>query len=639
MDIKIYPLGAGREVGRSCLIITINNYRIMLDCGVHMGYNDERKFPEFQRLIKKFKKTQIEEKEKEKEKQQETLNNNNNNTNNNINTTYKFVDKKNNNQDYSNVVDLLIISHFHLDHCGALPFFTELLGYKGPILCSQPTKAILPVTLEDFRKVMSEYKGQMSILKPEQIKNCVSKIETIEINETRIYKNDIKVTCFYAGHVLGACMFLIDVNGNRVTYTGDCNTIIDRHLSGAYMPKIYPDILMTETTYGDKIRQTKRIREREFIKKIEETLSRGGKVLIPIFALGRAQELCILIDSYWKRTNNKAPIYFIGPMAQKVNFYYKLFQNWMNPAVKSVFTQRNVFDFKFVQQSDKNLGDADIPMVIFATPGMLHGGFSLNLFKKMAPKTKNCVIIPGYCSPGTVGNKILNGEKKVEIDGETIDVNCEVFYMSFSAHADQKGLLQLVNNIEPKNLVLVHGDFEAMKKFKETCQKQINAKIIMPENKENVTFNECFKYEQIGMKRDLVKIIESLEKVKSNKNKSININSIIYDKKNNLIGLKKIKMFHKQNNKITNRINIILKNEDALDIFINIIKIKEKKCYNDFINLTEKKILNYSINDTEDGNKKICFEYQYNPNTLDGNVINEKCLDVIKSFQLINKAI
>ena len=380
MDIKIYPLGAGREVGRSCIIITINNYRIMLDCGVHMGYNDARKFPEFQRLIKKFKKSQTE----DKEKSQETSN-----INNNINDTYKFVDKKNNNQDYSNIVDLLIISHFHLDHCGALPFFTELLGYKGPILCSQPTKAILPVTLEDFRKVMSDYKGEGSILKPEQIKNCVSKIETIEINETRIYKNDIKVTCFYAGHVLGACMFLIDVNGNRVTYTGDCNTIIDRHLSGAYMPKIYPDILMTETTYGDKNRPTKRIREREFIKKIEETLSRGGKVLIPIFALGRAQELCILIDSYWKRTNNKAPIYFIGPMAQKVNFYYKLFQNWMNPAVKSAFTQRNVFDFKFVQQSDKNLGDADIPMVIFATPGMLHAwGVQSQFVQKDGPKIK-----------------------------------------------------------------------------------------------------------------------------------------------------------------------------------------------------------------------------------------------------------
>ena len=108
MDIKIYPLGAGREVGRSCLIITINNYRIMLDCGVHMGYNDARKFPEFQRLIKKIKKSQFDEKDKDKEKSQETSN-----TNNNINDTYKFVDKKNNNQDYSNIVDLLIISHFH----------------------------------------------------------------------------------------------------------------------------------------------------------------------------------------------------------------------------------------------------------------------------------------------------------------------------------------------------------------------------------------------------------------------------------------------------------------------------------------------------------------------------------------------
>jgi hypothetical protein len=292
-----------------------------------------------------------------------------------------------------------------------------------------------------------------------------------------------------------------------------------------------------------------------------------------------------------------------------------------------------------VQQSDKNLGDAEIPMVIFATPGMLHGGFSLNMFKKIAPQSKNCVIIPGYCSPGTVGNKILNGEKKIEIDGEIYEVKCEVFYMSFSAHADQKGLLQLVNNIEPKNLMLIHGDYEAMKKFKETCQKQINAKIIMPENKENVTFNECYKYEQINMKRDLVKVLESIENIKNDKNKKININGIIYDKKNNSIGLKKIKMFQKRNNKITNKINVIMKNEDALDIFLSIIKMKEQKCYNDFNYLIDNKFLNYSIIASDNGNKKICFEYQYNPNTLDGNVLNQKCLDVIKSFQLINKAI
>ena len=619
MDIKIFPLGAGQEVGRSCLIITINGYKIMLDCGVHMGYNDERKFPEFQRLLKKFKKS-LNNEEKDASNNSNTndrYNSTNNNTNNiSNNNTYKFVDPKNA-KDYTNIVDLLIISHFHLDHCGALPFFTELLGYKGPILCSQPTKAILPVTLEDFRKVMSEYKGQISILRPEQIKNCVAKIQTIEINETRVFNKDIKVTCFYAGHVLGACMFLIDVNGNRVTYTGDCNTIIDRHLSGAYMPKIYPDVLMTETTYGDKVRETKRIREREFLKKIEETLSKGGKVLIPIFALGRAQELCILIDTYWKRTNNKAPIYFIGPMAQKVNFYYKLFQNWMNPAVKNAFTQRNVFDFKFVQQSDKSLMGVEVPMVIFATPGMLHGGFSLNMFKKIAPEAKNCVIIPGYCSPGTVGN---------------------VYYMSFSAHADQKGLLQLINNISPKNLMLIHGDFEAMKKFKETCQSQIPAKIIMPENKENVTFNESPKYEQVSISSDLLRVIETLEKTK-NKTKNINVNNIIYNETNNFLGLKKIKMFGKKNNKINNKINILLKNENAFDIFMNIIKTKEQKYYNDYIYLKENNILKHSISKSEEGEMKICFEYQYNPNKLDGNVISQKCLNVINVFQLINKVI
>ena len=154
MEIQINPLGAGQEIGRSCIIVNIKGIKIMFDCGVHMGYTDERKYPDFKRLISKYKKSE-------------------DNKNKNIKT------EKN---DYSEVVDLLIISHFHLDHCGALPYFTEILGYKNPILCSQPTKAILPVTLEDFRKVMGEYKGQNSILSPDQIKLCVNKIKTIELN-------------------------------------------------------------------------------------------------------------------------------------------------------------------------------------------------------------------------------------------------------------------------------------------------------------------------------------------------------------------------------------------------------------------------------------------------------------------------
>ena len=187
--------------------------------------------------------------------------------------------------------------------------------------------------------------------------------------------------------------------------------------------------------------------------------------MIPIFALGRAQELCILLDTHWRRTNCKIPIYFAGTMAEKANFYYKIFTNWTNNAVKNIFLEHNVFDFSFVKHGDKSVMKANTPMVIFATPGMIHGGLSLQIFKEIAPEEKNCVIIPGYCTSGTVGNKILNGERVIEIDNQNIEVKCDVYYMSFSAHADAKGILSLVKNASPKNLVLVHGDVEVMKRF------------------------------------------------------------------------------------------------------------------------------------------------------------------------------
>ena len=164
MNIKIYPLGAGHEIGRSCIIVQVNGLKVMLDCGVHMRYNDERKFPDFKKLLKKYF----------------SPSNSNNNNNNTIINEEKMQFNKNmytrvedKQHDYSSVVDLLLISHFHLDHCAALPYFTELLGYRGPILCSQPTKAILPLTLEDFRKVTGEYRGVASILTSNQIKSCI----------------------------------------------------------------------------------------------------------------------------------------------------------------------------------------------------------------------------------------------------------------------------------------------------------------------------------------------------------------------------------------------------------------------------------------------------------------------------------
>jgi len=495
MSISVKPLGAGQEVGRSCVIVKIKDIKIMFDCGVHMAFHDNRKFPDFKRIVNNYSSTS-----------NVTMNNimNDSNTfNPMIPQQVNIYQNLDNKIDYTKHIDLVIITHFHLDHCGALPYFTEICGYDGPIITSQPTKAILPLTLEDFRRIISDFRGEKSIITPDQITKCVSKVQTIEIGEEKIINKRIIVTSYYAGHVLGAGMYRVEVDGFSVIYTGDYNTASDRHLSGAYLPKLSPNILITETTYGDTIRDTKRAREREFLKKIQSTIDKGGKVLIPIFALGRAQELCILLDTHWRRTKCEVPIYFAGPMAEKANFYYKIFTNWTNSKIQNTFLERNVFEFSFVKHGDKSVTKSNQPMVIFATPGMLHGGLSMSIFKELAPDSRNCVIIPGYCTAGTLGNKILSGEKLIEIDKQMIEVKCDVYYMSFSAHADAKGLLQLIKNAAPKNVVLVHGDSEVMKKFQKSVEISLSINTVMPANLEEVYLDIYKFYYQLDMSPNL----------------------------------------------------------------------------------------------------------------------------------------
>uniref|UniRef100_A0A4W4DVE5 Integrator complex subunit 11 n=1 Tax=Electrophorus electricus TaxID=8005 RepID=A0A4W4DVE5_ELEEL len=342
-DIKVTPLGAGQDVGRSCILVSIGGKNIMLDCGMHMGYNDD--------------------------------------------------------------VD-----------------------------------------------------------------------------------DELEIKAYYAGHVLGAAMVQIKVGSESVVYTGDYNMTPDRHLGAAWIDKCRPDILITESTYATTIRDSKRCRERDFLKKVHESIERGGKVLIPVFALGRAQELCILLETFWERMNLKAPIYFSTGLTEKANHYYKLFITWTNQKIRKTFVQRNMFEFKHIKAFDRSYADNPGPMVVFATPGMLHAGQSLQIFKKWAGNEKNMVIMPGYCVQGTVGHKILNGQKKLEMEGRaTLEVKLQVEYMSFSAHADAKGIMQLIRMAEPHNILLVHGEAKKMAFLKDKIEQEFNISCYMPANGETTT--------------------------------------------------------------------------------------------------------------------------------------------------------
>ncbi len=164
-----------------------------------------------------------------------------------------------------------------------------------------------------------------------------------------------------------------------------------------------------------------------------------------------------------------------------------MFITWTSQKIKKTFVERNMFEFKHIKPFDRAYIDKPGPMVVFATPGMLHAGLSLQIFKKWAPFEQNMVIIPGYCVVGTAGNKILAGQKKLEFENkQVVEVKLAVEYMSFSAHADAKGIMQLIKNCEPRNVVLVHGENLKMDFLKTQIQKEFEIDCFKPANGETI---------------------------------------------------------------------------------------------------------------------------------------------------------
>ncbi|XP_011098501.1 cleavage and polyadenylation specificity factor subunit 3-II isoform X1 [Sesamum indicum] len=445
MVIECLVLGAGQEVGKSCVVVTINGKRIMFDCGMHMGYLDHRRYPDFSLISKSH--------------------------------------------DFTRSLSCIIITHFHLDHIGALPYFTQVCGYNGPIYMTYPTKALAPLMLEDYRKVMVDRRGEEEQFSSEHIVECMKKVTAVDLKQTIQVDEDLQIRAYYAGHVLGAAMFYAKVGDAAIVYTGDYNMTPDRHLGAAQIDRLQLDLVITESTYATTYRDSKYVREREFLKAVHKCVASGGKVLIPTFALGRAQELCMLLDDYWERMNLKVPIYFSAGLTIQANMYYKVLINWTSQKVKDTYATRNAFDFKNVLSFDRSLINAPGACVLFATPGMISGGFSLEVFKQWAPCEKNLVTLPGYCVAGTVGHKLMSAKipTQIRLDEDVqINVRCQIHQLSFSPHTDAKGIMDLVKFLSPKHVILVHGEKPKMVTLKEKIQSELGIQCYLPANSESL---------------------------------------------------------------------------------------------------------------------------------------------------------
>ncbi|XP_063239333.1 cleavage and polyadenylation specificity factor 73 [Bacillus rossius redtenbacheri] len=423
--LLIRPLGAGQEVGRSCIMIEFKGKKIMLDCGIHPGLSGMDALP--------------------------------------------FVDLVE-----ADEIDLLLISHFHLDHCGALPWFLQRTSFKGRCFMTHATKAIYRWLLSDYIKVSNISTEQMLYTEAD-LETSMDKIETINFHEEKDVCG-IKFWAYNAGHVLGAAMFMIEIAGVKILYTGDFSRQEDRHLMAAEIPNVRPDVLITESTYGTHIHEKREEREARFTTLVHDIVNRGGRCLIPVFALGRAQELLLILDEYWSLHPElyDIPIYYASSLAKKCMAVYQTYVNAMNDKIRRQIAINNPFVFKHISNLKGIDHFDDIgPCVVMASPGMMQSGLSRELFETWCTDAKNGVIIAGYCVEGTLAKAVLSEPEEIATaSGQKLPLKMSVDYISFSAHTDYQQTSEFVRQLKPPHVVLVHGEQNEMGRLKAALQRE-----------------------------------------------------------------------------------------------------------------------------------------------------------------------
>lgn len=418
------PLGSGQEVGRSCHVLEFRGMTIMLDCGIHPGYDGLNGLP--------------------------------------------FLDRVEPDQ-----IDVLLITHFHLDHAASLPYLTERTTFKGRIFMTHPTRAVLKLLLGDYLRLlqMKNAKAEDMLYTDSELKSCMDKIELIDYHTT-VTIGELKFYALNAGHVLGACMYFLKLGGRSILYTGDYSMEDDRHLMAAEIPNENPDLLVVEATYGVQVHASRAEREARFTGTVERVVSRGGRCLIPVFALGRAQELLLILDEYWQANPQlqNIPIWYASKLASRALRVYQTYANMMNHRIRAQMDVSNPFRFKYIQNLksiDVNSFDDSGPSVVFASPGMLQSGVSRQLFDRWAGDHKNGVLIAGYAVEGTLAKEIMSQPKEVvTLEGRRQQLNALVDYVSFSAHVDFVQNRSFIGQVAPKHIILVHGQKDEMGRLK-----------------------------------------------------------------------------------------------------------------------------------------------------------------------------
>ena len=369
----------------------------------------------------------------------------------------------------------VLITHAHLDHVGRLPLLIKN-GYTGYFYATQPTLELAKLVMEDASRIMRyshEKTGRALLYNEIDVEMVVDRMKPVNYHEPLQLKHGneaVTVTFYDAGHIFGSSFIEINDGAKRVVFSGDIGNV---NLPIVRETEPLPpglDLLVSESTYGDRLHSAPGGRETDIQKCIEDTVKRGGVLMIPAFSLERTQELLYFFNDLIEHKNvlPRVPIFLDSPMAiGAMRVYRKYVDYYDREARELVKSGDDIFSFPGLTMTEtrdesKRINQVPAPKIIIAGSGMMEGGRIIHHALRYLSDPRNTLMIVGYQSVGTLGRRIIDGARSVEILGEKVQVKCEIRIMSaLSAHGDQNKLIDWISVGKPKRILFNHGDPDA----------------------------------------------------------------------------------------------------------------------------------------------------------------------------------